>query len=197
MMHVRTAARIGRRIVVPAAALAAVLVTAACGAQPAHLPPKPVRLSAPPATAAPPSQNPQQAVIAAYTAYFPASQKAQADTSPAAAQQLLARYAAQPYLGNVLSQMTAYRARGEVAAGYVIPHVMRVTVSGGTAEVYDCQDASHAALASAATGTAIPGTTGSARTYLIASLTRADGRWRLTSLAHLSLSCQPGSPSAS
>ena len=60
------------------------------------------------------------------------------------------------------------------------PHVTSVTVDGSTAEVHDCQDASHAALASASTGTVIPGTTGKAGTSLIASLARGrDGRWRI------------------
>ena len=42
--------------------------------------------------------------------------------------------------------------------------------------MYDCQDASRAALASASTGKVIPGTSGRADTSLIASLVLSDGR---------------------
>jgi len=84
-----------------------------------------------------------------------------------------------------------------VTSGHVIPHVTRVVVRGSLARVYDCQDASHAALANSRTGQVIPGTRGSAHTYLIASLARgSDGRWRLTSLAHVAVPCKPvSSPS--
>lgn len=136
-------------------------------------------------------------MTAAYVGYFPASQAA--ETGPAdRAAVTLSPYAVQPYLGQVLTQMAGYRARGETAAGYVIPHITKITVHGTVAEVYDCQDASHAALASTRTGKVIPGTTGSARTFLIASLAQGgDGRWRLTSLAHVSTPCSPGtSPSS-
>ena len=90
--------------------------------------------------------------------------------------------------------MASYRARDEVASGYVIPHVIKVTVSGRAAEVYDCQDASHATLTNTRTGKVTPALKGSARTYLIASLALgSDGRWRITSLAHVAMPCSPAS----
>jgi hypothetical protein len=136
-------------------------------------------------------------VTAAYTAYFPASKAA--ETGPAdRAAATLSPYAAQPYLGKVLTQMAHYRADDETAAGSVTPHITKITMHGKLAEVYDCQDASHAALSSTRTGKVLPGTSGSARTFLIASLARgSDGRWRLTSLAHVDTSCSPAaSPSS-
>lgn len=179
--------------------LAALVLLAGCGGGgTVPLPAKSSSLRAPSASAsvsAPDSARAQ--VIAAYTGYFPASKAAEAAT-PARARAILASYAAQPYLNDVLAQMVDYRTRGETAWGYVVPHVTKVTVNGHLAEVYDCQDASHAALANASTGDVIPGTTGSVRTYLIASLARGrDGRWRITSLAHVAVSCSPeSSPSA-
>jgi hypothetical protein len=105
---------------------------------------------------------------------------------------MLTPYAAQPYLNRVLAQMAAYRARHEVAWGHVVPHITQVAVRGRVAQVHDCQDASHAALANSRTGRVIPNTRGSARTYLIATLARgSDGRWRLTSLAHVAVPCKP------
>jgi hypothetical protein len=175
-----------------AAAALAVAVQAGCSGQgSAKLPPKSAGPSAPSVTPAVTSASAKAAVIAAYTAYFPVSKAAEA-TGPSRAKAMLAPYAAQPYLNRVLSQMAAYRARHEVAWGHVVPHVTRVVVRGPLARVYDCQDASYAALASSRTGRVIPGSRGSARTYLIATLALgSDGRWRLTSLAHVAVPCKP------
>lgn len=130
-------------------------------------------------------------VIAAYTAYFPALLAAE-PLPQARAAAMLAPYAAQPYLGHVLAQIAAYRAEGEVSWGYLVPHITSVQVSGNQAVVRDCQDASNAWLVSSSTGQVIPGTTGYARTYLIAGLARgSDGRWRLTFLGHLTDPCEP------
>ncbi len=143
------------------------------------------------AAAAPPSPAATAQVIAAYTAFFPALTAAEPQ-SPVRAAAMLAPHAGMPYLEHVLAQMAWFRARGEVAWGYVVPHVTGVRISGGQAIVRDCQDASNAWLVSAATGQVIPGTAGSARTFLIAVLVRgSDGRWRLTLLAHLGDPCSP------
>jgi hypothetical protein len=131
------------------------------------------------------------AVIAAYTAYFPALLAAE-PLPQARAAAMLAPYAAQPYLGHVLAQIAAYQANDEVSWGSLVPHVTRVQVSGDQAVVRDCQDASSAWLVSSATGRVIPGTTGYARTSLVAALARgSDGRWRLTFLGHLADPCEP------
>jgi len=140
---------------------------------------------------APPSPAAAAQVIAAYTAFVAALTAAEPQ-SQARAAAMLAPYAAQSYLGHVLAQMAWYRARDEVSWGYLVPHVTSVQITGGQAVVRDCQDASNAWLVSTVTGQAIPGTAGSARTYLIAVLVRGgDGRWRLTLLAHLAGPCSP------
>jgi hypothetical protein len=178
-----------------AASAVAAVTLAGCGS-PASvpLPARSTSLRAPTAAPSPSGPEPaRQQVIAAYTAYFPASEAAEA-AAPARAQAILAPYAAQPYLGRVLAQMASYRARHQAASGYVIPHMIRVTVSGRLATVYDCQDASHATLTDTRTGTVTPPLKGSARTYLIASLALGrDGRWRITSLAHVAVPCSPAS----
>lgn len=176
-----------------AAGVAAAALLAGCGG-PATvpLPAHSTSLRAP--TAAPSASDAGSAraqVIAAYTAYFPVLKAAEA-AAPAQAKAMLAPYAAQPYLDKILAQMASYRAQDEVASGYVTPHITKATVSGRLAEVYDCQDASHATLTNTLTGKITPPLKGSARTYLIASLALgSDGRWRLTSLAHVSVPCQP------
>jgi hypothetical protein len=171
---------------------------AGCSSQSsAVLPPKASQLSAPSASSSPSPVSASAAVAAAYAAYFPASKAA--ESGPAGrAEATLAPYAAQPYLGQVLAQMASYRTQGETAAGYVVPHITKITVHGKLAEVYDCQDASHAELVSTSTGQVIRASAGSVRTSLIASLARgADGRWRLTSLAHVDTSCSPAASSSS
>jgi hypothetical protein len=138
-----------------------------------------------------PSPAPAAQVITAYTAYFPALVAAEPQP-PARAAAMLTPHAAQPYLGHVLAQIAGFRARGEVAWGYLVPHITSVQITGNGSEaiVRDCQDAASAWLVSSATGKVIPGTTGSYRTALIAALARgADGRWRLALLAHLAGSC--------
>jgi len=140
---------------------------------------------------APPSPAVAAQVIAVYTAFVPALAAAEPQ-SQARAAALLAPYAAQPYLGHVLAQMAWFRAHDEVAWGYLVPHVTSVQITGDQAVVRDCQDASNAWLVSTVTGQVIPGTAGSARTYLVAVLVHSsDGRWRLTLLAHVGGSCSP------
>lgn len=148
--------------------------------------------NSPPGTAsAAPSAAVAAQVIAAYTRYFPALTAAEPQSGQRA-EAALATYAAQPYLGHVLVQMAWYRAHGELAWGYLTPHVTSVQIIGSQAVVRDCQDASNAWLVSTVTGEAIPGSIGSARTYLIALLVRGTGgRWRLTFLAHLAAPCSP------
>jgi hypothetical protein len=178
--------------VIGAAAALAVAALTGCSSQSrARLPASSAGPSAPPVTPAAASGSAEAAVIAAYTRYFPVLTAAEA-AGGSRAEAMLAPYAAQPYLSHVLSQMAVYGAQHEVSVGYLVPHIMQVTVKGAQATVRDCQDASHAALADSRTGHVITGTRGSARTYLIATLARGnDGRWRLTSLAHVAVPCQP------
>jgi len=91
----------------------AVLIAASaagCSSQgTAALPRKSTGLSTPPSAPASSPTSARSAVIAAYTAYFPVSVAAEA-AGPTRAKKMLAPYAAQPYLGRVLSQMARYRA---------------------------------------------------------------------------------------
>ena len=110
-----------------AIAIAAAALVAGCGGQASvPLPAHSTSVHAPTASPSPADTGSATAqVIAAYTAYFPASKAAEA-AAPSRAQAILAPYAAQPYLRNVLAQMAGYRARGETAWGYVVaPHHQR------------------------------------------------------------------------
>ena len=133
----------------------------------------------------------ESSAITAYTSYIAAVQDAEPQP-PARAAAILAGYAAQPYLGHVLAQIAAYRQDGDLAWGYVTPHITSVQLSGNATEavVRDCQDASNAWLVAVATGTVVPGSTGSPHTLLVAVLDRAEnGKWLVTLLARLPGTC--------
>jgi hypothetical protein len=169
-------------VLLPAAVLAATLGAGQARGQ--HLPADArTRPAAAPADEA--------AVITSYTGYISAVQDA--EPRPAArAAAILAGYAAQPYLGHVLAQIAAYRRQGELAWGYVTPHIISVQLGsdGPAAVIRDCQDASNAWLVSAAAGTVVPGSTGASRTLLVAVLTRSQaGRWLVALLAHVAGTC--------
>jgi hypothetical protein len=171
--------------------LAAAVLAGCASSGAAKLPPKTTAPTVASATPAVTARSAKAAVIAAYTGYFPVLTAAEA-AGPSRAKAMLAPYAAQPYLNHVLSRMAAYRSRHEVSVGHLVPHVMHVRVRGARAQLRDCQDASHAALADSRTGRVIPHTWGSPHTYLIATLARgSDGQWRLTSLAHVAVPCKP------
>ena len=89
-----------------AIAIAAAALVAGCGGQASvPLPAHSTSVHAPTASPSPADTGSARAqVIAAYTAYFPASKAAEA-AAPSRAQAILAPYAAQPYLRNVLAQM--------------------------------------------------------------------------------------------
>jgi hypothetical protein len=179
-----------RRLAAPPvlAIVAAAALAAASALAPVRAPGRmlPAALTAP---ASPPAA--EAAAISAYTSYIAAVQDAEPQP-PARAAAILAGYAAQPYLGHVLAQIATYRQYGELAWGYVTPHIVSVQLSGNGTEavVRDCQDASNAWLVAAATGTVVPGSTGSPRTLLVAVLARAEnGKWLVTLLAHLPGTC--------
>jgi hypothetical protein len=162
---------------------AAAALTAVLALTPAR-PPGGLAAAAPPPAA-------ESAAITAYTSYIAAVQDAEPQP-PARAAAILAGYTAQPYLGHVLAQIAVYRQHGELAWGYVTPHIVSVQLSGNGTEAVlrDCQDASNAWLVAAATGKVVTGSTGSPRTLLVAVLARAEtGKWLVTLLAHLPGTC--------
>lgn len=169
----------------------AVLAASGCGSSSSNRVTLPAKVA--PSASSTATTVAQAAVVAAYTTFWSLDGTAER-SSAVRAEQMLAPYVAQPYLGHLLAQMGPYRQRHEEAWGHVIPHITQVTVMGDQALVRDCQDQSHAALANTQTGRVIPHTTGSSRTSYVASLKRgSDGLWRLTALEQLAQSCEPGS----
>ena len=177
------------RLGVVAGTTTLVLVATGCGhsAPPVALPsptpsPGSYSASASPAT-------PRDAVIAAYTAFFPAVGQA-LQSPPERVRTILENNASGGYLDFEIRQLMDHQARHLEPWGRAVIHVTKVELHSDTAKVHDCQDASHAGLAEARTHRLISQSRGNAHRNLIADLTLgSDGRWRLTDLKQYSAPC--------
>jgi hypothetical protein len=100
----------------------------------------------------------------------------------------LATVATNPVLSRLYEGTRLQRAQGTRLYGQVVPHPTLRALTGGTARVIDCQDASHAGQADARTGT--PKTVGVARSPVTATLTRGpDGVWRVADVDYPGGTC--------
>jgi hypothetical protein len=169
---------------------------AACGAStPAvSLPPK---QSSAPAAASPSvaaATSSRQAVINAYLAFWPASDRAEKTGNADAAQAILAQYVDPNYISYMISGMQSAWTKNEVNWGASVEHIQSVTVgtfnSGAqTAMVKDCQDDSRDGLASAQTGVLVAGTVGAAHQELYASLSLVSGHWLIEQVTFVGDTC--------
>jgi hypothetical protein len=119
-------------------------------------------------------------VLAQYTAFWKTiTPAAQAPASRRRA--ILAPVAADPELSRLLRGLVAAEAVGEGQYGVEVPRARVTNVRGATADVVDCQDASHAGKTNRRTGKPI--TRGVARNPVKATLRRgADGIWRVATV---------------
>ncbi|WP_152990703.1 hypothetical protein [Sphaerimonospora mesophila] len=131
----------------------------------------------------------EEAVIAAYTAYWPASNRAV--TLPLEeARQLLSQYETEDQVEGAVAGIKRYQAMHRQGWGKVVVHVQKVTVKGDKAELLDCMDASGSGEADSRTHELIPGTLSSPYLAVEAVLHRgADGRWRLAQKKALGTKC--------
>jgi len=165
-----------RRAVIAAAAIAPALVGCNATAAPASLPVRsPAEASAAPSTSAAPSA--QQQVIAARTSYTVAVGEAEKSGSATEARELLRPYLAADRIDALVQTMSSIWAKGERFYGQDVLHILRVSVTGSTAFVYDCDDTSGMGLEYASTGRVVPGSGGSPDMNLITRLDLAGGAW--------------------
>lgn len=171
-----------------ATALALAALAGACGDHdtkvtlPSTTPPVPPSGSTPPV-------SPINAVIAAYTALFPAADKAIL-SPPEQARSILQNYVAGDYLDWEIRQVMSHQSEHQEPWGKVVVHVTKVNLKANNATVNDCQDASNAGLADTRTHALIKKTLGTANRNLIANMTRgSDGRWRVTGLRQYDSPC--------
>jgi hypothetical protein len=132
---------------------------------------------------------PRNAVIAAYTALFPAVGEA-LRSPPERARSIMENYVTGSYLDFEIRQIVDHQARHLEPWGRTIVHVTKVELHQSTAKVHDCQDASNAGLADARTHQLVPQSRGNTHRNLIADLMLgSDGRWRLTNLRQYRAMC--------
>ncbi|MFI0448055.1 hypothetical protein [Actinomadura sp. 6N118] len=141
--------------------------------------------SATPTSSAPASSpaTPEEAIRAAYTAFWPNGRQA----LTGAFEQIeptLARYATGDYLKFQVKNARMAKANGREPWGSgPVLHIGKIEIVGSAATLKDCQDARQAGLADASTKKLIPNTRGGPKQGFRAELQRgSDGQWRLSGL---------------
>lgn len=170
--------------------LAMILMGAACGGGSHHvtLPPR-ATMTSPSQSPTAEASSPQGAVRTAYAAFWDASERAPG-MPPDQVRALLKDHSTGSYLDFQLQQIASARANHQEPWGHVVRHIKKITTSGDTATVHDCQDASGAGLADTRTHALIAGTRGPEQRNLVAYLTRgSDGQWRVNALKQFKQGC--------
>lgn len=171
-----------RRVLALTGVMAGTIVLTGCGGG-AEKPSSPSpNLSAPsperPAQSSSPSTD-REAVMLAYTEFWPRSLRV-GQGPPDSWRPALAEIAADPQLTTTLDAMQRQKAAGVTTYGEVTVRISSIELSGSTAKVVDCQDASHAGQADVRTGA--KKTVGVARMPVHAQLVRdaAAGTWKVS-----------------
>lgn len=171
-----------RHVIALTGAAAVTVGLAGCSGGASQPRPSSPNLSAPSPGPTAPSSAPsdgKEAVVAAYTQFWPRS--LDAGNGPEDSWRgALAAIAVDPQLSTTLAAMARQKAAGITTYGQVAVRILSVEVSGSTAKVVDCQDASHAGQADARTGA--KKTVGVARMLVHAMLVRdtANGTWKVS-----------------
>lgn len=196
--HLPSSVACGRALAVcrGAAGLAVITWLAACGASSPKisLPPKQSRAPAATAASAAAPTSVKQAVIDAYTAFWPASSQAEKTGNATKARPILAPFVASTYISYMISGMQSAWAKGEVSWGTSVEHIQSVmvaTLNSGqqTAVVRDCQNDSNSGLANAKTGALVPGTLGSAEQELYTAMGLVNGQWLIEQVTFVGDTC--------
>lgn len=177
LSETRLARTPGRRLaLIAAAAIAPAL--AACNATAPAVAVSPASLSATPAPSSTHAPAPaQQLVVAARTNYTMAIGEAERSRNVTEARELLRPYLEADRIDALVETMSSIWARGEVFYGQDVLHILRVTVTGAVAFVYDCDDTSSMGLKYASTGQPVPGSAGTVDMNLITRLELVRGHW--------------------
>ena len=178
------------------AAVTAVVLAACSGQDSVPLPSRAQQASAPPPSATPsPSSSPlppRRAMIAAYTGFWPARDRAERASNAARARAILGGYAAPAFTRSIISDFRGSWRRHEFAAGHMIDHIKRArvltAVNGQQAGIIvDCQNAGHHHLLRA--GRTVPGSRGPRRARLYATLTLRHGKWLIQQIEFTGEQC--------
>jgi hypothetical protein len=135
------------------------------------------------ATASRPSASRPSAralVIAAYEAYWRATNDALASRDATKARAIMAGHVPASSIPALVRGMRAIWRRDEIGYGSPVFHIISVKLTGpGRAAVHDCIDLSHTGFANQQTGQMVGGY-GQSRDFLIITLALEDGRWLVT-----------------
>lgn len=126
----------------------------------------------------------EEVVKCSYTQYWAVLPQAEQADSETLRRQLLSEYAAEPQLSTALRGINDLHAKDLTSSGYVVVHITKVQVNGGTATVWDCQDATKALIRKRSTGQTL--SRGIPNDHVRATLSRgSDGRWRISRFSPL------------
>jgi hypothetical protein len=173
-------------------AVAVVILLPGCDQSAQHAQPAPIsdtttRSASPPSTPPPTSANQRLAVEAAYRKFWAVSWDVDKQP-PSRWRPVLASVSVDPELTRLYAGTKAQQQAGIRLYGHVEPHPSVRQVTGDSASIVDCQDASHAGQADARTGR--PKTVGVARSPVEASLRRGtDGVWRVSDVRYKGGAC--------
>ncbi|KAA9159426.1 hypothetical protein FPZ12_020180 [Amycolatopsis acidicola] len=135
-------------------------------------------LSAPSQSTSPSVQNEQAAIEDAYTSFWTHALHT-SDQPEDRWHDSMAEVAVDPQLTTTLNAMQQQKQSGVKVYGDVTARIASVQVTGASAKVTDCQDASRTGQADAKTGD--PKTVGVERNPVSADLVRGtDGRWKVS-----------------
>jgi hypothetical protein len=119
-------------------------------------------------------------VIAAYEAYWRATNDALASRDATQARTIMAGHVPASSIPALVTGMRAIWRRDEIGYGSPVFHIISVKLTGpGRAAVHDCIDLSHTGFANQQTGQMVGGY-GQSRDFLITTLALEDGRWLVT-----------------
>lgn len=135
-----------------------------------------------PAATAPPSWSPTQAaIIHAYVGFWSALPKASRARSDLATLGLLNPVATDPELSQLFSTLHKRRQQHQTLYGVPAAHVVSVEVTGGTATLRDCQNASAAGIETTS-GRKL--TVGVANNPVTATLLKRGSIWKVSTISH-------------
>jgi hypothetical protein len=130
-------------------------------------------------------------VIAALAGYSAALGQAEQSRSGATARRLLHPYLAANRIGGLVRAVSTIWARGDAFYGQDVLRVLTVRIEGRRAFVHECDNTSGMGLEHAASGQAVPGSSGVEHDNLVTRLELARGRWLVESQLPEDVPCVP------
>ena len=133
----------------------------------------------------------RQQVVAALAGYVTALSHAEQSRSGAAARRILRPYLAANRIAGLVQAVSTIWARGDAFYGQDVLHVLTVRIEGRRAFVHDCDNTSGMGLEYAASGQAVPGSSGVTHDNVVTRLELAHGRWQVESQLPEDVPCAP------